>query len=302
MKLRSILVPLDGSTFGEHALPYALSLARRAGVGVELAHVRDPILDPEVNLARAEEQNRLAVEQAWGYLNRVVQQVKSAWSVPVRASLLRGPISGALCEFVAQCGANLIVLTSHGRGPLSQFWLGSVATDLIQRAPAPVLLIRPKEETPQLATEPSIQRILIPLDGSAFGQHIIPAAVAIGQLTQARYRLFQVVSPIQNSSWSWFASDLPPQTDTQQLEVEATNYLRSVTAQHPELAGAETRVSSDWPPAPTILREAEAYAADLIALETHGRGGLMRLLLGSVADKIVRSATQPLLLRRPPGS
>lgn len=83
------------------------------------------------------------------------------------------------------------------------------------------------------------------------------------------------------------------------LQAEAGGYLTGLIARTPGLRAAATRVAVDWPPAASILADAEANGVDLIALATRGRGGLARLFLGSVADKVVRGGTAPVLLRRP---
>lgn len=84
-----------------------------------------------------------------------------------------------------------------------------------------------------------------------------------------------------------------------ELRAEASGYLAGLTVRVPGLSAAVAHVVADWPPAVAILADADANSIDLIALETRGRSGLARLFLGSVADKVVRGATVPVLLRRP---
>lgn len=324
MTLRSILVPLDGSPFGEYALPHALGLARRANAKFELAHAREPVSLWDVPAFRTpEEEDRRVTEAALAYLADVARRVKAACpsvavtttllhgeiadalhkypdvarpgNVFLTTTLLHGSVADALCEYTAEARPDLVVLTTHGRGPLSRFWLGSVATDLVQRAPAPVLLVRPQETPPDLAADFAPRRVLIPLDGSPFGEQIIPQAVAVGGLAEAEYRLLRVVPPVISSS----GSGLGGRTVADQLRAEASGYLAGLTHGVPGLRTAATHVAVDWPPAVAILADAEANDIDLIALETRGRSGLAKLLLGSVADKVVRGAAVPVLLRRP---
>jgi len=327
----SVLVPLDGSQFGEYALPHALGLARRANARLELAHAREPVSVFDVPAGSTpEEEDRRATEQALAYLADVARRVKVALpsaavtttllhgeaadalhkypnvarpeNVFLTTSLSHGSVADALCEYTTEARPDLIVLTTHGRGPLSRFWLGSVATDLVQRAPAPVLLVRPKESPPDLAADLAPRRILIPLDGSPFGEQIIPLAVAVGGLTGAGYRLLRVVPPIISSSGIGLGelkADSPTVAD--QLRAEASGYLAGLTFRVPALRAAATHVAVDWPPAVAIQADAEVNGIDLIALETRGRSGLAKLLLGSVADKVVRGAIGPVLLHRPSG-
>ena len=303
MTFRSILVPLDGSQFGEHALPHALSLARRAGARLELVHVHVPgsLYDlPDSHVAVPEDEDRHATELARAYLDGVARRVKAASGGEVAATILRGHVGDSLCDHVANSRPDLVVLTTHGRGPLSRFWLGSVTTDLIQRAAAPLLLVRPAEGSPDLSSDPAPRRILVPLDGSRFAEHVLPMAVAVGELCGSEYRLLRVVPPVRMGGWD--GTRKPPEgvrTVAEQLEADARRYLNGLAAHAPGLGAARVHVAVTWPPAGAILDDAAAGDIDLIAMETRGHGGIARLLLGSVADKVVRGATVPVLLRRP---
>ena len=301
MAFRSIVVPLDGSHFGEYALPYALGLARRAKAKLELAHVYESPAYSELSLATAARDDSEAAEKGRAYLADVERRVRAAApAVEVASTLLQGRVADALCESIGRTNPDLVVMTTHGRGPLSRFWLGSVATELAQCSPIPVLLVRPKEGPPDLAADPAPRRILIPLDGSPFGERIIPVAVAVGALSGAGYRLLRVVPPVLSSSGGGLGGlGAGSPTVADQLRAEASCYLAGLTARAPGLSAAVTHVAVDWPPAVAILADADANGIDLIALETRGRSGLARVLLGSVADKVVRGATVPVLLQRP---
>jgi len=303
MTLASILVPLDGSRFGEHALPHALSLARRCGAALTLVHVRVPLIHfstADVYLPIQPEEEQQATEQAKAYLADVTARVRAVAPVPVESHLLHGVIADAICDFAEKSKPDLIVVTTHGRGPLSRLWLGSVATELTHRSPAPILLLRPREEEPDWGSDVVYKKILIPLDGSPFAEQIIPLAVVVGGLMGAEYRLLRVVPPVLIGGWTGLGS--PPvgvKTVAEQLQAEADNYLTGLVARYAGLGRPTTRTALDWPPATAILADAEANGVDLIAMETHGRSGIVRLFLGSVADKVVRGASVPILLRRP---
>ncbi len=303
MTFRSVLVPLDGSQFGEHALLHALSLARRAGAGLTLLHVRVPLVtfnSADIYLPVAPEEEHQATEQAKAYLEDVTRRVRAVATIPVESVLLHGQVTDSICDYATKAKSDLIVLTTHGRGPLSRLWLGSVATDLSHRSPTPLLLVRPKEGAPDLGSDVTLKKILIPLDGSPFGEQILPLAVTVGGLTGAEYRLLRVVPPVLIGGWSGLGT--PPvgvQTVAEQLEAEANGYLVGLSARFPGLGKPTSQTAVDWPPATAILADAEANGVDLIAMETRGRSGIARLFLGSVADKVVRGATIPVLLRRP---
>jgi nucleotide-binding universal stress UspA family protein len=307
---RSILVPLDGSSFGEQALPLAVSIARRAGATLHLVSVHVPIAPMvEDGVASFDQRIDLAVKRrSQVYLDKVVEQVAGTAEVPLLAKVVEGPIADALCEQAAATGADLIVMTTHGRGGLARAWLGSVADDLIRRVTVPILLVRPQETAPVLAKEASLPNILLPLDGSELAEKILEPAVALGNLMDAEYTLMRVIPPLVIGSHPLQPGPIPGVEYTVVKELrtlheaerrEADRYLEGVAGRlRKQSLRVETRVVVDDQPAPAILAEAKAFPNGLIALETHGRGGVARLLLGSVTDKVVRAATLPVLVHR----
>ncbi|HEV3258268.1 MAG TPA: universal stress protein [Gemmataceae bacterium] len=308
---RSILVPLDGSEFGEHALPLALGIARRAGATLQVAqvHVALAPMYAEAVLAFDNAPDNVVKQRERGYLERVVNRLATASSVPVDCALLEGPIAEAVNAQVKLTEVDLAVMTTHGRGPLARFWLGSVADELVRRLPIPLLLVRPQETKVDLSREPTFQHILIPLDGSPLAEQIIEPAAALGSLTGADYTLLRIIKPMVMGPYDP-ADSLPGHLDpsaVEQLqrlyrdeESEAGSYLERVAGRLRDRAlKVQTRVVVHDQPAVAILEEVKAHRADLVALATHGRSGLPRLFLGSVADKLVRGTTVPVLLQRP---
>jgi nucleotide-binding universal stress UspA family protein len=303
---RSIMVPLDGSAFGEYALPLALSIARRAGATVNLVHVCTP-LGPNVFGGALDApvlgQSRLAQmrEPASAYLDQLATCLSERWEVVITATVLEGPAVDTLRAH-ALASADLVVLTTHGRGPLSRFWLGSVADRLVRELPMPILLARPHEEPLDLLEEvheQAFQHMLIPLDGSTLAEGVLEPAVALGKLMQAEYTLLQTIEvPILGYAPAAQVAGLDDQI-LEQWRVEAQAYLDQV-AEHMRAQGLHVQVSvMIGQAAPAILDYARNHAVDMIAMATHGRSGAVRMLLGSVADKVVRGAGAPVLLYRP---
>jgi nucleotide-binding universal stress UspA family protein len=297
---RSLLVPLDGSDFGEHALPLALSLARRLGVPLRVVHVH---VSPwgvygELGGQYDETTDRILRERDRAYLDAVVQRLAAAADVPLSSALLDGPVADAIGWHATAAESGLLVMTTHGRGPLARFWLGSVADALVRQASIPILLVQPKEAPPDLAQEPVLGRVLIPLDGSELAEQILEPALALGAATQAEYTLLRVVQPMKPGGHIQLLKQL--QDLHRQDWTEAQEYLeRSTERLRSRALTVQTRVVSHDQPAAAILGDASAHGADLIALATQGRGGLKRLLLGSVADKVLRGAATPVLVYRP---
>jgi nucleotide-binding universal stress UspA family protein len=308
---RSLLVPLDGSDFGEHALPLALSLARRLGATLQVVHVHVPAWGAygELGGPYDETTDRVLRERDRAYVDAVVQRLASVVAITPSSALLDGPVADAISRHAAATGTDLLVMTTHGRGPLARFWLGSVADALVRQASIPILLVQPKEAAPDLAQEPVVRSVLIPLDGSELAEQIMEPALALGAGTQADYTLLRVVQAMVPGGYipasakvSGLREPLLKQLQAlhRQESAEAQEYLdRLAERLRARSLTVQTRVVSHEQPAAAILDDAQKNAVDLIALATQGRGGLKRLLLGSVADKVVRGAATPVLVYRP---
>lgn len=306
---RSLLVPLDGSAFGAHALPLALLLAQKCGAAIELVHVHvDLFRDVQLYPVGTDAADTRTAEQV--YLDRVAAQIRPSVPAGVTTALLEGPVPMALAAHATARNADLIVMTTHGRGPLSRFWLGSVADQIIRHSAVPLLLIRPQEGGVDLTRLPAIRHVLIPLDGSELAETILEPATALGCAVEADFTLFSVVEPVVPfyDPPSHQAGGGSPglvqrlQRLHEEIETEGLAYLERVAERFRSPSRTvHTRIVFSDQPAVAILDEAREAPMDLIALETHGRGGLSRLLLGSVADKVLRGATAPMLIHRPSG-
>jgi nucleotide-binding universal stress UspA family protein len=302
---QSILVPLDGSSFGEQALPLALSIASRSGGAIQVVHVHVPLAtiyaESMANVENTLDPGMKKQEQA--YLDGVVRRVAAVSRVPISSALLEGSIVDVLHEHIRGRGADLIVMTTHGRGPLSRWWLGSVTDEMLRHESVPLLVVRPQERPITLTRDEPPQHILVPLDASALAEQMLATAVELGGLTKAAYTLCRVVQPYVGAAFEAgglaIGAMVPPPIEP--LRQEAADYLERVAHRLRNLGlGVETAVVVSDQPAAAILDVAKDNHCDLIALETHGRGGLARLLVGSVADKVLRSASVPVLIHRRP--
>jgi nucleotide-binding universal stress UspA family protein len=278
---KSILVPLDKSHFAEHALPLAASVARHSGAVIRLLHVLPPLSDRYfmAPMPGSDVDKQLHDEfrkESLAYLESAAARLPG---LSVHCDLLDEHIDipEAIATEVAKTGVDLIVMASHGRGALQRLWLGSIADEVYRASTAPVLLARPKDERASAEGEWQIREIVAPLDGSDGAEEALEPVMNLGQAMQAQIQLVRVIPEAQAS---------------------ATAYLEGVAARL-SARGAHVRtqllVSSD--PAEAIA--AAAAQADLIAMRTHARGGVARLIRGSVVDKIVQASTVPILITRP---
>jgi nucleotide-binding universal stress UspA family protein len=291
---RSILVPLDGSLPSEQSLPYAMTLARRSGATLQLAYVHTPLLLGEGAMYLGTPDVQLWEEEK-KYLLSVVNRLKKVGVDKVSAHVLEGPIAETLQEHALGNGCDLIVMTTHGRGPVSRFWLGSVADQLVHRVPMPLLLIRTREGTPSPIAELEVRNMLVALDGTSAAEQILEPAGALAKLMEASCTLLRVVPTVVPHVV--YTEAAVGATLTDKLRAEAQVYLHRVAdSLRNQGIAVQTCITADVHAATAILKASGEY--DLLALETHGRRRLPRLFLGSVADKVVRGASIPVLVHR----
>jgi nucleotide-binding universal stress UspA family protein len=303
---RSLIVPLDGGSFGEYALPYALSIARRSGAVVQLVHVctqATPSVNADERAIGAEALHQSQQERAATYLGALAATLAARWDVAITTKVLQGEVADALYAHALATAADLVVMATHGHGELPHIGLGSVADELARRLPIPTLLVRPHEQVLDLLEsvhERVFQQVLIPLDGSALAETIVEYALGLGRLMDAEYTLLRAIDPLIGQH------TVPPyavglaKTAFEELRAEAQHYLERVAGQlRAESAQVQTQLVIAEPAA-AILEYAREHAVDLIAIATHGCGGLGRVLLGSVADAVLHRAGVPIVLYRPP--
>jgi nucleotide-binding universal stress UspA family protein len=298
----SILVPLDGSPAGEQALPMATSIAERTGARLELAIVRadgaPPYLlrDTPPPDSPADRDRRIPLRD---YIEAVASRLQQR--VPeVTCRLLEGEIAPALIAHAGAGDATLIVMTTHGRGGISRAWLGSVAERIVREVAVPVLMRRPGESG--LGIDFAPRRLLVPLDESAVSETVLPRAAALAEPFGAELVLLRVVEPLILRAR--IVTSPAVEVDEEDLQRQADRAEKYLGTLVDRLTSggvrAVTRLAAHDQAARGILQAAGDVNADVIAMATHGYGGLRRVMLGSVADKVLRGAEIPLLLYRPP--
>jgi len=265
-------------------------------------------MPPQLNDPLDSELRTLHRTEAQAYLDDVVRRMKDAGPVVCDVMEEEEGVCESICADVVKTGVDLIVLSSHGRGAVARFWLGSNADKLVRTAPVPVLLARPPEHAPAELERPvTLKHFLVALGGNTNAERIVEPALAIGKVTGADYTLVRVVRPAFPNLISDIGTGPKPASgwlglskiDEQNCQ-KAEDYLATVAKRlRAEGATVQTRVHVAEQPAAALLHEAALVGADLIALETHGRG-ISRLLIGSVADKVVRGSSVPVLVCRLP--
>jgi nucleotide-binding universal stress UspA family protein len=215
-----------------------------------------------------------------------------------------------ICKRAWEVGAELIVMTSHGRTGLSRLWLGSVADGVMRHSMTPVLMLRPVEtRAARFAARHLFKHILVPLDGSPLGDDALLSAIPLAESSDARITLLRIVVPVPMVP----VDPAPPLMYPYPIaapDADATSYiadeakkLLAETARRlseQSTVSVKTEVLVAESPARGIIDFAHGQGVDVIAMSTHGRGA-SRLFLGSVADKVIRGSEVATLIHRPLG-
>jgi nucleotide-binding universal stress UspA family protein len=296
----TLLVPLDGSELAERALPYAVRLA--AERGGRLVLMRAALAPPPSGLDW-ERQQVAIMEEATAYLSDVAQKV--AARVSVTTAPLYGHAANTILAAVEQFDADSIVMATHGRTGLAHLLHGSVAEAVLTRSPVPVFLVyaRPGEEAAPPFDSASA-RILVPLDGSAFAEAALPAALEILGATGELVLCSVAAAPdhVERDEQGRVRAYLDQQEEA--IRRDTLDYLRRVEAQLKQQR-ADLQVTLDvriGDPAPGITMAEIARGADLVVMATHGRTGIRRAVLGSVAGGVLTTGSVPVLLVSPAAS
>jgi nucleotide-binding universal stress UspA family protein len=302
---RKIVVPLDGSPLGERALPLAVELARRTGATLHLVHVHLPVMLPAV-IDRPIPDSELdsdLYKQMVEMLSILVTRLQAVANVPIETKLIYAErntsIAANLESYAKEIEADLLVMTTHGRSGFGRMWLGSVADELIRTLSLPILLVRPDEQLPAFDERWRLDRTLVSVNGTSTSESILPHAKAFAKIFESETVLLRIVEPVILSRYAADATLVQVDQDLlDQTQAEARAYLDRIAQEFGEQK-VIVRDVVDAQVALALLDAAEKHEVGMIAMATHGRQGLNRLLVGSVADKVLRSANVPLLVYRP---
>ena len=283
----SIVLPLDGSSLSERAVPLGALIARRSGAQLELVrvHVHD---DQDDNLATITPYRYEGIERAsWEhesalkaeeqrYLAQQGERVNRETGGAPELLVIDGPVSRTLTEHIRQRNADLVVMSTRARSDGDRTRVGRVANHLLHRLKVPLLLLH--TDSSRHASAPStFKHVMIVLDGSEAAEQIIDPAFDLAHTTRARVTIFSATTRVP--------APITP------------SYLNAV-ADNIRARGLET--SAVLREAKTIAQGVVEYAqtngVDLIAIAGQTRSGIARVLRGSVADEVLRQTNTALLV------
>lgn len=301
--LKNILVPIDFSEMSGQAIKAAQQLAQRFDAALHLVHVQEfyyPVgfiapgapVPMSMITFRREDMDRIRTQL--GTLAR-------KYEIPMTNCYIRNdvPVFNGVGKVARQMNADLIVMQTHGHAGIVRFFEGSHAERIVQHSPCPVLVVRKRTRRAGRVTGArageSIDNILVPVDFSQSSFEALEYAIEFAERVAANLIAFHAVHlGYAFSADGYTTCDLSALIESARRDAEQQmrEFVRRAKFRGVKF---ETAVKMA-PTASEICEFADERDVDLIITATHGRTGLKHLLMGSVAEQVVRHARQPVLV------
>lgn len=301
---KKMLVPLDGSKLAANALQPALFLAKATDGLILLLRV--PVYQktrlPEkvtavYNRLRPPEEKQWVQQRVERYL-KSVRQLALGQEINFEALVVDGDPASVIVDTAESQDVDLIIMSTHGRGGLARWWLGSVTQKVLRATQRPILIVR---------SETLPARTLVTLDGSAAAEAALAPAQTMARLFGTPLTLLRVLEPLEadeedeaDNETDLPAAEIAALSDRlmQARREEATTYLADIKAGlAAEAMVVETAVVAG-PPGPTILNFVKDNQINLIVMSSHGQSADARWAYGSVTEKVIHAAEQSVLVVR----
>lgn len=297
LRIRRILVPTDFSESADSALSWAVRLAQHYGAELHLQHVI-PEWEPDSWFQLHDSTDREEVEHVLH--NRAEVQLANRVAhlpVPAQTHLSasdRRPGS-AIVSYAEEHGISLIVMATHGHRGFIHYRLGNVTEDVLRHSTCPVLTVR--QDTIDSHSVRELETILVPIDFSWYSRLAVSYAKAFAAEQGARLQLLHVIDETTYPDFYLIRSDLVDRgRHGLKLEAEKRLHLLLNEAGGPEVEASVFVKAGN--PAGEIVSFARSAGSDLILMASHGLGGLLRMMMGSVTSHVVHAAPCSVLVTR----
>lgn len=281
-----ILLPTDFSSEARKAYPAAVSLAGHGERSIRLVHQ----IDPPPRWYRTTEVE-ICLEDVYARARRQLEdeaQLDVFSSARVESELLfEGHPQATVVEYARERAPDVVVLSTHGRTGLKRLFLGSFAEKVVRYSRRPVLVVRQQEPVKAFAP----RDVLVPIDFSEAGNSVFPMARQLVARYGATLHCLKVLDPGDFFFYGFTTRETFEAHLAHAREVTVAAREQFEEIRRRELEGLDTQFEcAQGPPAYEIVRNAEKSGVELVLIATHGRSGAKRVLLGSVAEEVVRSA------------
>jgi len=293
-----ILIPLDGSKLAEVALPYAERLAAKFDADLILLGVQGTVVGESIIPAS---QLETIKTNTLRYLEQKASMLREK-GIKAYAEIRIDDNASGIIDYARTNNVDQIVIATHGRSGLKRWVLGSTADRVLRGTEKPILLIRVKEGSPDVAEKDLFRRVTVPLDGSEEAEKIIPHLERLAARFQMEVILLQVITEttfLEPIAYGTAYRYVPVAEEVIDLRKKnAAAYLDTIK-ERLEALGIVVRTMVVLGDAGSgIIDTAQQTDSGLVAMTTHGRSGIKRWAYGSVADKVLHAGTTPLLLVR----
>lgn len=287
LTIHRILFPTDFSDGAARAFPRAVALADEHDAELHILNAIGPHEEPETSLPVS----RATLREWLGTPPREPGPDLDALSI-VQTQVEGDAPPEEITAYVEEQEIDLVVMGTHGRRGAQRMLLGSVTEEVVRKAVCPVLTVRTDaEETPSLA----MRRILVPVDFSDASKAAVRHAKEIAQPDEAKLDLLHVLEQVVYPSA--YGVD-PAHLATREVLARVEKTLGDIAREDGGYDRVQTSVKVGYAPL-TILDYAEDNEVDLIVIATHGRTGFDRVLLGSVAERVIRRSPVPVFVVKP---
>lgn len=293
MPTLTALIPLDGTRLSESAFSM-LPLSQKLGVNKVVLVATWESLWQEQSLGRRDSELQEVAERERSYLHSYLaaqaERVRP-FGFQVEVDVRVGRAAEEVLSAASNTGADLIIIATHGRDGIARWRLGSVADKIVRQADCPTIVVGPNVNR---ELEPySLRRILVPLDGTPLAEEALPVATWIAQANGAEFDLVRVVSLPGAGIYDGMGYSVDLLTD---IEDAARAYLAEVAARLEKRVAVRTELllgdAGDQ-----LLAHMKETPSELMVVASHGRAGLVRTALGSVADRMLHGPAPVLILR-----
>lgn len=290
-----ILVPLDGSSLAERAIPHLPAVARPFKSRITLLRVMSRDHSDGIGRRIDPLDWQMREAEARAYLNRMADNLREI-DLDVDHTLLEGEAATRILEYAQNENVDLIILSTHGVSGLTSWNISSVVQKTVNRVHKPTMIVRAYQALPDDVTEVEYKRLLVPLDGSHRAECVLPLASRLAEYHNAELILAHVVRKPEVPRRG------PPSEEdvalAQQLiernREEAERYLKQIKRRYPGELKTHLFVGEDVADALHNLVDREK--PDLVLMSAHGYSGSMQWPYGSLALNFIAYGETTLII------
>ncbi|MFP8953769.1 universal stress protein [Natrialbaceae archaeon A-arb3/5] len=296
MTFDTLLIPTDGSDPAEAAARRGFDLAEQFGADVHVLSVADSSIATGTGYSGDSASIRSRLRRKADARSRSLTERASDRGLDATAAVREGIPAKEIVSYANDQGVDAIVIGTTGRSGLTRAIVGSVADKVVRTATVPVVTITP-DAAKEPPTEPTVESILCPTDGSELTATATHHSLTAADQLEATVHFLSVVdSDLEERLGTLIDDDTNLSSD---LHEQAETYLESLATRGRDSDLEVVTATRDGDPAEEIIEYVNAEGINLIAMGTAGRGGFERALVGSVTDRIIRTASVPVLTVRP---